>query len=118
MAGGGHSLRRRGLPDARRPHVGPPPRIVVPREVIAAVMHPGAWKMRLPLSYVLPLRQDSACGLDELAGYVRWLADQVEVIGVDSSPPTSWRRHDAALGGAVRHLGVDPGLRFLNGKVS
>src|SRR5438270_6484351 len=91
---------------------------MVPREVIAAVGHPGGWQMRLPLSYVLPLRQESACGLDELSGYVRWLADHVEMIVVDGSPPSSWRRHDAAFGGVVRHLGVDPGLRFLNGKVS
>jgi len=74
--------------------------------------------VRLPLSYVLPLRSDDDAGLGELAAYVRSLADHVEMIVVDGSESWLWHRVDAAFGTGVLHLRVDPTLAFLNGKVA
>ncbi|MEU5914692.1 glycosyltransferase family 2 protein [Micromonospora sp. NPDC047527] len=77
----------------------------------------GTSPVRLPMAYVLPLRWHSDVGLTELTGYLRWLADRVEVLVVDGSAPDLFARHATAWHGLVRHLTPDPALRGANGKV-
>jgi len=72
----------------------------------------------LGLSYVLPLRWTEDRGLAELAGYVRWLTGQAEVLVVDGSPPERFAAHAAAWGGGVTHLPPDSDLGFSMGKVN
>lgn len=43
------------------------------------------------MTYVLPLRWHTDTGLAELTDYLRSLAERVEVLVVDGSPPTSSR---------------------------
>ncbi|MEU5936571.1 glycosyltransferase [Micromonospora sp. NPDC047187] len=85
----------------------------------SAVAHKGAGTspVRLPMTYVLPLRWDSDTGLAELTDYLRWLGDRVEVLVVDGSPPPLFARHAEAWRGLARHLPPDPSERGLNGKV-
>jgi hypothetical protein len=74
---------------------------------------------RLPAAYVLPLRWTAAGDLGELAGYLRWVAAQVEeTIVVDGSPPPLFAAHAAAFGPDVRHLPPAPDLDFAMGKVN
>lgn len=76
------------------------------------------------LEYVLPLRRLADDGptaeaeLTELAGYLRWLADRVQVTVVDGSAPPLFARHAARWGGYVRHVPPDPRVRCANGKVN
>ncbi|MEU7851755.1 glycosyltransferase [Micromonospora parva] len=77
----------------------------------------GPSPVRLPMTYVLPLRWHTDTGLAELTDYLRWLADRVEVLVVDGSPPDLFARHAEAWRGLVRHFPPDPGERGLNGKV-
>ncbi|MEV1075528.1 glycosyltransferase [Micromonospora parva] len=81
--------------------------------------HPGAGlsPVRLPMTYVLPLRWHSDTGLAELTDYLRWLSDRVEVLVVDGSPPELFARHADAWAGLVRHLPPDTTGAGLNGKV-
>lgn len=73
--------------------------------------------MQHQLSYVLPLRWESDDGLDELAGYLHWLAERVEVLVADGSSPDAWERHAQAWGPAIRQLRPDRRRDYLNGKV-
>ncbi|MEU8288901.1 glycosyltransferase family 2 protein [Micromonospora sp. NPDC048905] len=77
----------------------------------------GTTPAHLPMTYVLPLRWHADTGLTELTGYLRWLADRVEVIVVDGSAPDVFARHADAWRGLVRHLPPDATARGLNGKV-
>ncbi|RQX00449.1 glycosyltransferase [Micromonospora inaquosa] len=83
------------------------------------VAHEGAGPspVRLPMTYVLPLRWHTDTGLAELTDYLRWLSDRVEVLVVDGSPPDRFARHAEAWRRLVRHLPPDPSERGLNGKV-
>ncbi|MET8263432.1 glycosyltransferase family 2 protein [Micromonospora arida] len=83
------------------------------------VEHEGAGRspVRLPMTYVLPLRWHTDTGLAELTDYLRWLGHRVEVLVVDGSPPDLFARHAQAWRGLVRHLPPDPSERGLNGKV-
>ncbi|MFE9191394.1 glycosyltransferase [Micromonospora sp. NPDC007208] len=83
------------------------------------VEHEGAGTspVRLPMTYVLPLRWHTDTGLAELTDYLRWLGDRVEVLVVDGSAPYLFARHAEAWRGLVRHLPPDPSERGLNGKV-
>jgi hypothetical protein len=71
-------------------------------------------------SYVLPLRWSTTggAGLAELTAYLRWLAERVEVVVVDGSPPPVFVQHVQAWSGLVHHVQPDPSLRFANGKVN
>lgn len=73
--------------------------------------------IRLPVEYVLPLRQADDTGLDELTGYLRELGQLVDVTVVDSSPPQVFVRHAARWDGLLRHLPPDPTVHGVNGKV-
>jgi hypothetical protein len=73
---------------------------------------------RLDTDYVLPLRWTDDAGLDELTGYLRWLAGHVRVVVVDGSPAPVYARHARAWRGVVRHLPPDPDLDCANGKVA
>ncbi|MEU8213150.1 glycosyltransferase [Micromonospora sp. NPDC049044] len=73
--------------------------------------------VRLPMTYVLPLRWHADGGLAELTAYLRWLAERVDVIVVDGSAPAVFARHADAWRGLVRHLPPDATTRGLNGKV-
>ncbi|MFF0471720.1 glycosyltransferase [Micromonospora zamorensis] len=77
----------------------------------------GRSPVRLPMTYVLPLRWHADTGLAELTGYLRWLADRVDVIVVDGSAPNLFARHADVWRGLVRHLPPDATARGLNGKV-
>ncbi|MFF0123074.1 hypothetical protein ACFYP0_14100 [Micromonospora arida] len=52
------------------------------------VEHEGAGRspVRLPMTYVLPLRWHTDTGLAELTDYLRWLGHRVEILVVDGSP--------------------------------
>ena len=70
------------------------------------------------LSYVLPLRRWREEPQDELAAYLRRLAQRAEVIVVDGSDEVVFAAHARAFPPPVRHLPVDPDLRFRSGKVN
>ncbi len=69
---------------------------------------------RLALSYLLPIRRDTADErgeLSELSDYLGRLSRWVdEVIVVDGSPPDVFRAHDRAWAGLVDHVRPDPSL--------
>ena len=69
----------------------------------------------MPLSYVLPIR--AAAPRDDLAPYLRWLAERAEVVVVDGSDDPVFAAHAAAFGDAVRHVPVDPARVTPMGKV-
>ena len=71
---------------------------------------------RLDATYVLPLRSDEPAD-DELAGYLTWLADRIEVIVVDGSSDDVFAAHEQAWPDAVRHVRPDPDRACANGKV-
>jgi hypothetical protein len=68
--------------------------------------------------YVLPLRWDHDDGLAELTDYLDRLSTVADVVVVDGSPPELFARHALRWAGRVRHVAVDPDLRFRNGKVN
>jgi hypothetical protein len=68
------------------------------------------------LTYLLPLRRSSVGDVSELASYLTHLADHVDVLVVDGSPPDVFRHHGAAWP-AVTHVPVDPSRSGANGKV-
>ncbi|MDX6625051.1 MAG: hypothetical protein QOE56_40 [Solirubrobacterales bacterium] len=75
--------------------------------------------MNRSASYVVPLRWTRPGPIEELAAYLRRVAEEVEeVIVVDGSPAPLFERHAELLGAGVRHLPPDPGLRFRMGKVN
>ena len=67
------------------------------------------------LSYVLPLRASEV--RDDLAPYLQWLAERVEVIVVDGSDDPVFAAHRDAFGNAVQHVPVDPERTTPMGKV-
>jgi hypothetical protein len=73
---------------------------------------------RLDLAYVLPLRWFDDTDLDELTGYLHWLAPRVDVMVVDGSPPALFARHAACWRSHVRHVRPDTKLGYANGKVN
>jgi len=59
------------------------------------------------VSYILPIRRTAGePGIDELAGYLRWLSEHVEVIVADGSDPDAFAENRDAWGPYVTHLGV------------
>jgi len=68
------------------------------------------------VSYVLPLRREVAEVDPELASYVGWLSERVEVIVADGSPLDVFSWHARLWGPRVRHVAVTS--RCLNGKVA
>jgi hypothetical protein len=74
--------------------------------------------MKLPVEYVLPLRWSDDAGLPELAAYLRWLCDRVDVTVVDGSALPLFDRHAHAFAGTARHVPPDADLDFANGKVN
>jgi hypothetical protein len=72
----------------------------------------------LQATYVLPLRWVEDGPLDDLTSYLEMLADRLEVIVVDGSPPPRFAEHHRAWEGFVTHVPPDPRFHFLNGKVS
>ena len=71
----------------------------------------------LRLTYILPLRHDEADDVTELGAYVRGLAETVETIVADGSPPEVFALHREAFGSDVVHVRPDPQYHFGNGKV-
>jgi hypothetical protein len=70
-------------------------------------------------SYVLPLRRTDTSGADELSRYLGWLAERLDVIVVDGSPPGVFDAHAGAWAGiGLRHVRPEPGIDVLNGKVA
>lgn len=72
--------------------------------------------VRLPVTYVLPLRRRAAAA-DDLGQYVKWLAGRVEVVVVDGSPPEVFAVHGEMFGPGVVHVPVDADLHGRYGKV-
>lgn len=72
------------------------------------------------LSYVLPIRRARGGDLDDLPGYLRWLARRADVLVVDGSPPAAYAANGRSLApiAGLRHMPPDPDLRFANGKVN
>lgn len=73
------------------------------------------------IEYVLPVRWSDDSGLAELAAYLRWLSQRVDVTVVDGSCPELFARHAGAFAATspnVRHVAPDPDLDFANGKVN
>ncbi len=71
---------------------------------------------RLDLSYVLPLRRWRFEPDNELAGYLRHLAQRVEVLVVDGSDPEVFAGHGGLFAPPIRHLPVDADLHGASGK--
>jgi hypothetical protein len=70
------------------------------------------------LSYVLPIRLNSAAG-DELIDYVRWLSSQVELIIVDGSTPSVFQTNATLWPPRLVHIPPDDDVRAAaNGKVA
>ena len=67
---------------------------------------------------MLPIRWRRDEGLEELTGYLRRLAERVEVVVVDGSPPEIFARHARAWPAPIRHLPPHPDLRYAFGKVN
>ena len=82
--------------------------------------HAGAGRRpALEASYVLPLRRGEDGPPAELTAYLAGLAERVEVVVVDGSPSRVFEAHAAAWAGlGLRHVRPDPGVDFLNGKVT
>jgi hypothetical protein len=72
----------------------------------------------IALSYVLPILSRDERGLEELTGYLRWLASLVEVIVIDDSTPAVFERHRRDWDGVVHHRRSHDDLRFISGKVN
>jgi hypothetical protein len=73
----------------------------------------------LGVSYVVPLRWTEPGPIEELAGYLRLLATEVdEVLVVDGSPAPLFERHATALRDVARHLPPHSDLDFRMGKVN
>jgi hypothetical protein len=71
------------------------------------------------VSYVVPLRWTEPGPIEELAGYLRLLATEVdEVLVVDGSPAPLFDRHAMALVDVARHLRPHSDLDFRMGKVN
>ena len=69
------------------------------------------------VSYVLPLRWTEPGPIEELAAYLRSLAEEVdEILVVDGSPPPVFARARRGLGGVARHLAPAPRPRFRDGQ--
>ena len=67
------------------------------------------------MSYVLPIR--AGAPRRDLAPYLRWLAQRVEVIVVDGSDAEVFAAHRESFGPTVRHVPVDPDRVTRMGKV-
>ena len=61
---------------------------------------------RITAEYVLPLKWSDDAGVAELTGYLRRLAQWIDVTVVDGSAPDLFAAHAAAWGDAVRHIPV------------
>jgi hypothetical protein len=70
-------------------------------------------------SYVLPLRRSGGAPPAELSTYLGWLAERLDVVVVDSSPPAAFDAHAVAWAGlGLRHVRPDPGVKVMNRKVA
>jgi hypothetical protein len=70
------------------------------------------------LTYVMPLKWGPGQDVDELAEYLRWLADRCDVIVVDGSDPEIFNEHARAWGSFAKHVTPDADLNFAMGKVN
>lgn len=71
----------------------------------------------MELSYILPLRRDTAEPADgELAEYARRLADTVDLVVVDGSHRDVFIEHEANLACGLTHVPPADDLQCLNGK--
>ncbi len=71
------------------------------------------------VSYVLPLRWTEPGPIEELAGYLRALRDEVdEILVVDGSPALVFEANAVALRGVAGHLAPHADLDFPMGKVN
>ncbi len=69
-------------------------------------------------TYILPIRRfQLGDDLDELTHYLKWLANQVDVIVVDGSAPTIFAIHHARWSSSVTHIPPDADIQCINGKV-
>ncbi len=73
---------------------------------------------RLAATYVLPIRWEEDEGLGELSAYLRWVAERMELVVVDGSPPAAFERHASAWGSFAKHVPPDSELRFAYRKVN
>ena len=73
----------------------------------------------LEASYVLPLCRSGGAPPEELTAHLAWLAERLDVVVVDGSPPPVAGVHAAAWAGLpLRHVAPDPDVAVLNGKVA
>lgn len=79
-------------------------------------MTPPQVRRGLAATYVLPVRSGTPIA-HELRGYIRWLADRMEVVVVDASPSPVFDEHLRAWGDVVRHVRPDAARACANGKV-
>lgn len=73
------------------------------------------------LTYILPIKTDTAHVRDDFVSYVRWLAERAETIVVDGSPAEIFAAHAAAwgapLGSQFHHVPPATDLATAMGKV-
>lgn len=58
----------------------------------------------MPATYILPIRTSAPACDAELTGYLRMLAQEVDLIAVDGSPPEVFTAHAEAWGSFARHM--------------
>lgn len=68
-------------------------------------------------SYILPIRRSTVESIDELSAYLGGIAEHVDVIVVDGSPPDVFAAHHAAWGNIAMHISPDPDHVTPNRKV-
>ncbi len=69
-------------------------------------------------TYVVPLRWRGDGGRDELAAYLERVAQRLDVVVVDGSPPDVFAANAAAWGHFAKHVAPDADLHYLMGKVN
>ena len=74
--------------------------------------------MSARISYVLPLRsRPGDAGTEELTEYLEWLAKRADIVIVDGSDPSPFRKHHNEWSGFATHVPPAEDIRCANGKV-
>jgi hypothetical protein len=72
----------------------------------------------MDISYILPIKWQTAGDIRELTDYLKSLSPYIELIIVDGSPETIFKVHKKAWEKIGKHIHPHPDLNCLNGKVN
>jgi hypothetical protein len=73
--------------------------------------------VRVPLSYILPIKSATPNASSELRAYIAWIAARAEVLVVDGSSDAIFAAHEREWGAGIRHVAPAPDLISPMGKV-